>query len=510
MNRACILALLFAASLLGCSNDDLVLLLTDVPAGIERLEIVASLDGRSLQRAYTNGLSSSVVLALPEGSQGKVTAVLNGLDSRGCRTATGEVQVSYQPGGSRPTVVPVSLTTLPSPECPLTVQLSGSGEVTSMPAGIACSAKNPAVGCRAYLRDGVQVQLSAMPQPSTYVTWSQACTGVGGCVVTMNGQVTVGATFMPTARCTQPSCWSRDAPASSISNLQFLNTIWGTSADNIWASSRLGAFYHYDGKIWSTAPYPDININIRGIWGSGPDDIWAVGNSIILHYDGIKWSITSRGTFSSYLTSIHGTSRTDIWAVGEKSNNNDNETPLILHFNGSKWSEAKRPTQSLYAVLSLRPNLAWAAGSAGTLLKWDGLSWEAATGVPMGLMNTLRSLHGFSESSVWAVGYDTILHFDGSKWNVDANSTLTKSQEITGLWGTSDGNLWAVGYSGLILHRTDSGWAVDTFNSTEPCNLSVPGPCNLAGVWGASPQDIWAVGGESSFDGGVFYRYVPR
>ena len=62
------------------------------------------------------------------------------------------------------------------------------------------------------------------------------------CVVQMNGQVKVNATFKPTVQCTQPSCWTRDAVASDTVGLKLLNAIWGTSADNIWASSQFGSF----------------------------------------------------------------------------------------------------------------------------------------------------------------------------------------------------------------------------------------------------------------------------
>lgn len=499
MKRLYALALSVVAGLTGCSNDDLVLLLTDVPAGIERLEIVASLDSRALQRAYTNGLSSSVVLDLPSGSQGAVSATLNGLDSRGCRTATAEVQVNYQRGGGRPTVVPVALAPLPAPECPLTVQVTGAGEVSSAPDVIRCSSTGPASTCRKYLREGLQVQLAAKSPAGSYVTWSQACTGLGGCIVQMNGQVTVGAAFKPTAQCTQPSCWTQDVAASSTSGLGYLSAIWGSAADNIWAASQFGPLYHYDGSAWNSVAIDNQNvINIRKFWGSGSQDIWAVGNRVILHYDGTQWSIVNQGTFISYLADIHGSSQSDIWAVGE--NGLPGDMPLILHYNGSAWSESFRPTNDLLGVLALRPNLAWAVGRGGTVLKWDGMSWVQDMTVRGVTTQMLRSLYGTSESSLWVVGDDTLLHFDGSRWTSAASAAVTQGQLLSGLWGTGDGNLWAVGYSNVILHRSDSGWGIDPHTRASSHNLE--------GIWGASPQDIWAVGGDGAK--GVFYRYVPR
>jgi YVTN family beta-propeller protein len=69
---------------------------------------------------------------------------------------------------------------------------SGSGTVTSNPAGINC----PAVSCVANFSSGTNVMLTAVPNVgSTFVGWSGACTGVGTCTVTMNSNQSVSAAF---------------------------------------------------------------------------------------------------------------------------------------------------------------------------------------------------------------------------------------------------------------------------------------------------------------------------
>ncbi len=71
---------------------------------------------------------------------------------------------------------------------------TGSGTVTSAPAGINCG-----VTCSANFTDGTSVALTASAASgSTFGGWSGACSGTGGCSVTMNANKTATATFTKT------------------------------------------------------------------------------------------------------------------------------------------------------------------------------------------------------------------------------------------------------------------------------------------------------------------------
>jgi hypothetical protein len=77
---------------------------------------------------------------------------------------------------------------------------TGSGGVTSAPAGINCGAT-----CASNFGAGTVVQLTPTPVAgSQFSGWSGACTGVGACSVTMNSAQSVTATFTPNASCSTP------------------------------------------------------------------------------------------------------------------------------------------------------------------------------------------------------------------------------------------------------------------------------------------------------------------
>jgi hypothetical protein len=76
---------------------------------------------------------------------------------------------------------------------PLSVSVAGSGRVTSAPAGISCPAS-----CTGQFGADAAVALTATPTPGwSFAGWGEACSGTGGCTVTMNGPKAVTATFAP-------------------------------------------------------------------------------------------------------------------------------------------------------------------------------------------------------------------------------------------------------------------------------------------------------------------------
>ena len=74
----------------------------------------------------------------------------------------------------------------------LTVSVTGSGTVTSNPAGVSCPST-----CSHIFTGGSQVTLTPTPAGGwAFSSWSGACSGSGGCTVAMNAAESVTATFV--------------------------------------------------------------------------------------------------------------------------------------------------------------------------------------------------------------------------------------------------------------------------------------------------------------------------
>ena len=73
----------------------------------------------------------------------------------------------------------------------LTVTITGSGRVISIPSGISCGPT-----CNASFPGGTSLALSATPATgATFTGWSGACTGTGACTMTLRQAKAVTATF---------------------------------------------------------------------------------------------------------------------------------------------------------------------------------------------------------------------------------------------------------------------------------------------------------------------------
>ncbi|WP_297561901.1 fibronectin type III domain-containing protein [Meiothermus sp.] len=158
--------------------------------------------------------------------------------------------VTYNPNPASQTVnvttgsatASVNYTQAPAASFALTVNKggTGSGTVSSSPAGINCGAT-----CNAAFSSGASVILSAVADTgSTFAGWSGACTGTGTCSVTMDAAKTVTATFnttpagSPTITAAKPANAPTDATRnkgqSNVSMLAFtLNPSQATQLQSI-------------------------------------------------------------------------------------------------------------------------------------------------------------------------------------------------------------------------------------------------------------------------------------
>lgn len=111
-----------------------------------------------------------------------------------------------------------------------------------------------------------------------------------------------------------------------------LESIWGSSAADVWAVGGLGTIRHFapGDERWQEVESPTKE-TLHAVWGSGPKDVWAVGEAgTILHYDGTSFN-RSTAQFAigrkPRLNGVWGSGPNDVWIVGDG---------IVLHYTGPK------------------------------------------------------------------------------------------------------------------------------------------------------------------------------
>lgn len=266
----------------------------------------------------------------------------------------------------------------------------------------------------------------------------------------------------------------------------FLTSVWGNSADSVFAVGGAGTILHFDGNDWSFMQ-SGTNEALWHVWGSSPQNVYAVGYSgTLLHFDGQIWTILDSETIN-ILRGIWGSSANNVFAVGGKES--------ILHYNGVNWSRMEGVSRlDILDIWPTSPGKAFATGRVsreilpyGVILKLENRNWSQSKYLPEDFPKALWA-HSADDVFVVGVGKGSsgnpngmVLHYDGNEWQKMETPPVNP---LFAVWGSSSDNVFAVGSEGIILHFDGSNWSIMESGTFF----------NLRGVWGSSATDVFAVG----------------
>jgi PKD repeat protein len=321
--------------------------------------------------------------------------------------------------------------------------------------------------------------------------------------------------------------WTNATPASSIKTL---NSIWGTSATNIYAVGLDGTILHYNGSDWIPENSGTTN-RLNAIWGSSETNIYAVGDSVILHKTGsgttwesvslidykdpdINWTdlifVSIRGADSNHIYAgidtgsliyFDGTGWTStdfpgyalqvsgIWPFTSSNIYLSRGGGAISHYDGTYWASVYSGNEqsSFKAIWANSPSDIYVVGNSGEIIRCAGncteeAGWQLIT--PSVVAQNLNSVYGSSGSNIIAVGSQgTIVHNKGAGFIATPFSTLN---DLFGVWVSPDGSAaYAVGTDGMILK-----WVPDPVTTTT----TIPGSTTTTSIGGGTTTTTIPVG----------------
>lgn len=293
-----------------------------------------------------------------------------------------------------------------------------------------------------------------------------------------------------------------------------LLTMYGASADDIWAFGHLGAFAHFDGSrlavlerspmaleifsvhgdgaggvwasgsggvvLWGDAgrwceikPHSFEHELARAVWADGPDFVLTALGDELHAWDGTSWRRALEG-LASEIVDLWGSARDDVWAVG----------PELLHFDGDAWAPASDPPEAeLRRIWGAAADDVWAIGGA-SVFHFDGNAWEEAYADPDG--RALFDIEGSRDGQhVWVAGEGLLLHWDGASWASHVHADKATSMAVG-----DDGLVWltltvpaSLPTTSEVRYGDGESWTV------EP----LPRGVYALDLW-VGPEGVWLVG----------------
>lgn len=266
----------------------------------------------------------------------------------------------------------------------------------------------------------------------------------------------------------------------------------------------------WNGATWTPEGGAVIaTANWRAVYALASNDVWMVGTKVggvasIAHWTGAAWTAFAPPNVpvGAYLRSVYMLSSSDGWAVGEGG--------TIIRWNGSSWNSVASPTANdLYGVWLASSADGWAVGATsapalGQILRWNGANWNFYQTSPVAAR--LNAIHGSASTNVLAVGDSpgagfppVIIRWTGAAWTDVSPAGVATGVNLFGVFALSPSLAFAVGAPPGAVPATMLRWD-GTIWASIPSGTA--NGVTLESIWMVSSTDGWAVG-----NGGTIVRW---
>lgn len=277
--------------------------------------------------------------------------------------------------------------------------------------------------------------------------------------------------------------WTTESAGSAA-----LASVWGSSANDVYAVGAGGTIVHSTGDGKWTAIASGCSDDLHDVWGSSASDIYIVGavanptwsGSVLHSVDGGKtFGLMRMGNLD---VAVWGSGANDVYVADYG----------VLHHSadgGATWSSTTLPTLQAAAVWGASAGDVFAFGNTTSNQQAVARTHDAFADYDVampGANDGLLAAWGSSANDIWAVGAPaSVSHSsdDGATWQ-----TVTPPGDLGGIvsvWGASAGDVYVLASRGGLLHTSDAG---ATWTS-----VTLPGS-GYAKVWGSSASDLYVVG----------------
>jgi len=191
-----------------------------------------------------------------------------------------------------------------------------------------------------------------------------------------------------------------------------LTSIYAFNSNDVWTFSGFGAYSHWDGEQWKTEYITERSGGVEKIWGNSSSSIYFIGSlGNITHFNNGSW-IEINNYSTRHLTDISGISDDLIYMVG--SDQDDWSSNFIIYEDGVV-NNLDFPDTCMQAVYATAWNDVYLVGEG--MLYYDGRKindWSWPSGLPK---NLLQAVRGNGPNDIFLAGHmGTVIHYNGKTW----------------------------------------------------------------------------------------------
>ncbi|APR75053.1 Thiamin-phosphate pyrophosphorylase [Minicystis rosea] len=267
-----------------------------------------------------------------------------------------------------------------------------------------------------------------------------------------------------------------------------LYSVWGTSANAVWAVGESGRALFYDGTSWQVRGL-SVTTRIWSVSGTTPDNVFAVtADSLIFKFDGSSWSVYGNlpnPTFYEH-AGIFVDGGNSLWIAAQETTSHkmrlfrsvNGNTTLIGPINSGLYLEHNGAS-----VWAFSPNNVWISGTA--------TAWYTGSTPINNVGPVSYAIWGTGSSQVF-LGSDATLY----RWNGGGYDMFNTGIDgiIHGISGTAPNRVFAA----MWYNATYTG-AVVSFDGTSVTKQIIPaGTPRLNAIWAAPTGEVFAVGQDGA------------
>lgn len=224
----------------------------------------------------------------------------------------------------------------------------------------------------------------------------------------------------------------------------------GLSLSDLWLTKDYAGLVHSDGTTTTFHAQPQARL----IWENAANDVWAcsvfpsaeapVGYQLS-HWDGSVWTQMPLPEVAGFVPrGLWGRSASDMYVVGTSG--------TLLHWNGATFEARTCIAGQAWNAVWGEPDAIWMVGDFGAVARWQG---DSCARLPT--RSLLRG--GFAFSDIWGSGPDnvwivgaqgSILHWNGSALEVEPSHV---KDDLNAVWGNPSGVVWVVGNNETVIRR---------------------------------------------------------